>query len=107
MMTIHKKKPENLGIKLGSVNYGSRGKKDAWDVYNKNGVAYAVKYSHRGKRWLVSNEHIGMGYMLHKLGIEVSATGKLFVPWQWTKKTGRKTFKGMTKKKIIHAQKTN
>jgi len=106
-MKIHRKKPKNLGVKLGTVNYGSRGNKDAWEIYNKNGKAYAVKYSPVGRRWLVSNQHIAMGYMLNKLGIEPSAAGTIFVPWQWTKKTGRKTFRGMTRSQIIKAQKTN
>jgi hypothetical protein len=106
-MKEHYKKPKNLGIWLGRVNYGSRGNKDAWDIYNKGGKAYTVKYSKLGKRWLVSDKHIGMGYMLDKLGIESSATGQIFVPWQWTKKTGRKTFRGMTRKQIIKAQQEN
>ena len=100
------KKPKNLGIYLGSVNYGSRGKADEWKIYNKGGIAYAVKYSTLGKRWLVSNQHIGMGYMLRKLGIECGAGGQIFVPWQFTEKTGRKTFRGMTKAQIIKAQHT-
>jgi len=105
-MKIYKKKPKNLGVKLGAVNYGGKGHKDTWELYNKNGVAYAVKYSMVGRRWLVSNEHIAMGYMLRKLGIEAGARGNIFVPWQYTKATGRKTFRGMTRKQIIKAQKT-
>jgi hypothetical protein len=105
-MKEHRKKPKNLGVKLGEVNYGSKGKReDKWQIYNKNGRAYAVKYSEKGKRWLVSDRHIGMGYMLKQLGIEFSATGQIFVPWQYKEKTGRKTFRGMTRKQIINAQK--
>jgi len=105
-MKIHRKKPKNLGVKLGSVNYGSRGNADRWEIYNKNGVAYAVKYSKVGRRWLISKDHVAMGYMLRKLGIEANARGGLYVPWQWTKKTGRKTFRGMTRTQIIKAQHT-
>ena len=104
-MKTYIKKPKNLGVKLGSVNYGSRGNADRWDIYNKNGKALAVKYSKAGKRWITTTTHIGSGYMLKKLGIEFSATGQIFVPYRWRKSTGRKTFRGMTKSQIINAQK--
>lgn len=105
-MDIHRKRPSSLGVRLGKVNYGSRGKRDEWEVYNRNGELYVVKYSPIGRRWLVSKQHIARGYMLRKLGIESNAGGGMFVPWQWAEKTGRKTFRGMTRKQIIKAQHT-
>lgn len=99
-MKIYKTKPKNLGVRLGIVDYGSRGNKDAWEVYNKNGVAYAVKYSKAGRRWLVSKEHIAMGYMLKKLGIEFSATGQIFRHYTLPKNA----FNGKTRKQIIKLQ---
>lgn len=99
-MKEFKTKPKNLGVKLGTVNYGSRGNRDAWEVYNKNGVAYAVKYSKGGRRWLVSKEHIAMGYMLKKLGIEFNAGGGIFRHYTLPKNV----FNGKTRKQIIKIQ---
>lgn len=99
-MKEYKNKPKNLGVKLGTVNYGSRGNKDAWEIYNKNGIAYAVKYSKGGRRWLVSKEHIAMGYMLRKLGIEAGAGGNIFRHYTLPKNA----FYKKTRKQIIKLQ---
>ena len=43
--------------------------------------------------------------MLNKIGIKANAGGNIFVPREYKKKTGRKTFRGMTKEQIKKAQK--
>jgi len=97
-MKEYKSKPKKLGVRLGKVSYGKGD--TGWDVYNKNGVAYVVKSSHLGKRWLVSKKHIGMGYMLKKLGIEFTATGQIFRHYTLPKNA----FYGKTRKQIIKLQ---
>jgi len=39
-----------------------------------------------------------------KLGVKMNAGGELFVPWEYTQKTGRKTFRGLSFKQIADIQ---
>ena len=89
------------GKKLGVVKYGQ----SKVHLYNIGGKLHTYAYSKAQNKYIGSTRHVGSGYMLRKLGIESNAGGGMFVPIEYRKKTGRKTFKGMTKEQIKKAQK--
>lgn len=84
-----------MGVFLGTVDYNGD-----WELYNVNGKAVAMKYNDHVKKWLVTSNHIGMGYMLRKLGIEASAGGQIFKHYSI-----KKSFKGLNREQIIELQK--
>jgi hypothetical protein len=90
-MKDFKKKP-TMGVKLGTV--------DDWEIRNVNGRAYAIKYNTHTKTWFVSDNHIGMGYMLRRLGIEAAAGGNIFRHYTLPKNA----FKGKNREEIIALQ---
>lgn len=99
-----KRKTLPKGILLGIVKYGN----SKIRIYNIGGKAMSCAKSQSklyinrtGNKYICSYKHIGMGYMLRKLGIESNTGGQIFKHYS----INRKTFRGLNRNQIIKLQK--